>query len=127
MNVYQTIQEKTEYSIPKIAFFVICILFVILILIWMSWIVYFRLKHSFWSIQPVFHLHHLHKWFYPPHKLWDYYPITKYVNTYNVNVVNLNELLKKDKNEYLKLMDEYSQFIKSYYIVHNQHTYYYPT
>ena len=127
MNVYRTIQEKTEYSIPKIMLFVICILFAVLTIIWMSWTVYFKIKHPFWSIQPVFHLHHLHKWFYPPHKLWDSYPITKYVNAYKVKVVNLNELLKRDKNEYLQLMNDYSQFIKSYYIVHNQNTFYYPT
>jgi hypothetical protein len=127
MNVYRNLQDKTEYSIPKIIWFIICILITSFTAIWICWVVYFRMKHSFWSIQPVFHLHHIHKWFYTPHKVWDLYPRTKYVNDYNVMVVNLNELLKKDKNEYLQLMNEYSHFIKSYYVVHNQHTYYYPT
>lgn len=127
MNTYQKIQDKFEYSIPKVIFCSIFILIVIFIIWWVAWKVYFRIKHPFWSIQPVFHLHHIHKWFYPCHKIWDIFPDTKYVNKYNVTVLNLNNLLKDEKEKYIKLLDEYSTFIKSYYIVHNENTFYYPT
>lgn len=127
MNTYQTIQNKIEYSIPKLILFILFILITFFIVCWFTWKIYFRIKHPFWSIQPVFHLHHIHKWFYTCHKIWNTFPDTKYVNKYNVTVLNLNNFLKDEKEKYIQLLDEYSTFIKSYYIVHNENTFYYPT
>lgn len=126
MNTYSYIQT-TEYSIPKVILFCLSILVSILISLWVLWTIYFKIKHPFWSIQPVFHIHHIHKWFYPSHKIWDTFPDTKYVNKYNVSVCNIKTLLTNKKEDYIQLLNEYSEFIKSYYIVYNENTFYYPT
>lgn len=117
----------SEYSIPKVVFFILFLFICFTIILILLWKIYFSIKHPFWSCQPVFHLHYLHKWYMQPHIMWkNKYPITKYYNKCNVDVINLN-ILTREKQTYTDLLHEYSEFIKKYYIISKNNTYYYPT
>ena len=41
-------------------------LIIILVILYIVFTIYFKIKSPFWSRQPVFHFHNIYYWFFPP-------------------------------------------------------------
>tara|TARA_Y100000389_G_scaffold204935_1_gene260990 strand:- start:8511 stop:9662 length:1152 start_codon:yes stop_codon:yes gene_type:complete len=84
---------------------------IILIIIYLLFSGYFRIKYPFWSIQPVFHFHNLFYWIYPrgiinhnlpkEHKtFYDYTMIFDKLE--NVNEIKINDFVYLIQSQYLR-------------------------
>ena len=117
-------------TIKQLIYLSLFLFFLFIVSIYLLWIIYYKVKHPFWSCQPVFHVHHLTKWFYTPYIVYkNTFPITKYYNKYNIIVTPLNQSLNQDKSKYTDLLSFYSYFIKKFYSIDNNDnsTYYAPS
>ena len=80
---YESVYESIRNSIIKYSFYILlCILMLCII-----FISYIRLKHKFWSRQPVFHFYDIHYWFFPQDVI-----LNKIVN---INYKYYNNAIKK--------------------------------
>lgn len=108
-----------DYIQKNILSFSISICFVLvafIILFYILWKLYFKIKHSFWSIQPVFHIDYWKGWFSPPHTITNVFPKSKFYNTYNIHTIHVQDLSKQN-HEYIALLDFYSRLLKNHYII----------
>ena len=80
---YESVYESIRNSIIKYSFYILlCILMLCII-----FISYIRLKHKFWSRQPVFHFYDIHYWLFPQDVI-----LNKIVN---INYKYYNNAIKK--------------------------------
>jgi len=108
-----------------------------LLIIYVVFFIIFRMKHSFWAIQPVFHYHNLRYWLFPPgiitHKQ---FPITKYYKPFRIKVKNFETLTSLDIDNMHQLVSQHylqdkdisysptRENIKSYFKDHDTKCYY---
>ena len=74
-------------------------LIIILIILYVIFTIYFKIKNQFWSRQPVFHFHNIFYWFFPPGIIQHSLPIlNKFYNTGILfdKYANANETKKND-------------------------------
>ena len=73
--------------------------FIYIVTIWLLiTFVYIRLRHRFWSLQPIFHTYNLSYWFYPPGILQHTIPKTTKFFDYSIVYNKLNCLDIKERN-----------------------------
>jgi hypothetical protein len=71
--------------------------FLLIIILYLIFILYVRLKYKFWSIQPVFHFYNILYWIKSPDIIDKKYPlINKYCNFKNIKTIEFNELSNID-------------------------------
>ncbi len=94
-------------------YFVIC-----MIIIYVVYILYFKIKFPFWSKQPVFHFHNLKQWVMPSGVLYKdgKFPINKYYVPFEVNVEKYDTCNENIKQLFFKL-------IQMHYMTSNDSTY----
>ena len=110
-DLFRYIQfNMLSFSIQVLITFIICI-----IVCYLSWKLYFKLKHPFWSIQPVFNIDYWKGWFSPPHTITNDFLKTRFYNTYNIHTIHVQDLSKQNQ-EYVALLDFYSRLLKNHYI-----------
>lgn len=103
--------------------FTYIILFIIILYI--IYTIYFRLKHPFWCVQPVFHYHNLKHWYNPNKIIQNNFSKTKYYDPYNIEVLSLstnissltrNQIYELIRDNYLcDKMNHYKPLFKDIY------------
>jgi hypothetical protein len=94
---------------------------IVIILVYTLYIIYFKSKSKFWSIQPVFHIHNIKYWLKPPGIInKNLFPINKYYD--------MNNLIFKRMNDATPLeFDRFCEFIKKHYLRIKNNIEYLPT
>ena len=79
---------------------------------------YFRIKHRFWSIQPVFHFHNIKYWLIPPgiitHKE---FPTTKYYNPFDIECILFDDLTEYQKDNMIQMIQ--THYLREKEIIYN--------
>lgn len=99
---------------------IIVYIIVIIIVIFLIFRMYLRIKHPFWSIQPVFHIYDIKKWMKPNQM------IDKNIAIVNNYIDNLNINTKKVSNCNVQLLNRCVKIIQKYYL-QSKYVKYYPT
>lgn len=72
---------------------------------------YIRIKHNFWAIQPVFHSYNIHYWLKIPFIIHPNYVGKKYLNFKNTEYYSLESLVQSPK-----ICDSFIKHIQSHYL-----------
>ena len=78
-----------------------------IVIFYLLFVVYCKVRYRFWSVQPVFHFHNLYYWLFPPgiiqHKLP---PVTKFFDP-NVKFYFWTALSDENKNKFYCLNKQF--------------------
>ena len=82
-------------------------LFIIILSFYLLFIIYFRIRYKFWSKQPVFHLHNIRYWLFPPGIIQHEQPkLGKFFDRL-IKTKKYSQLTKKDKYDIHQLIFSY--------------------
>lgn len=105
------IQKYNNYYFSYLNYnYLLYYLVIFIIIFYVFFIAYFRLKHKFWAIQPVFHFHNIKYWLFPPGIIHhNKFPITKYYDPLNIETYKYADLTTTQKSSMY-------QIIKTHYL-----------
>ena len=87
-------------------------LFIIILSLYLLFIIYFRIRYKFWSKQPVFHLHNIRYWLFPPGIIQHDQPkLGKFFDRL-IKTKKYSQLSKKDKYDIHQLLFSYYLYEK---------------
>lgn len=89
------------YDINSLAY-----IFLVVLSIYILFVLYFRIKYPFWSIQPVFHFHNLKHWLFPCGVLYKdgKFKKSRYYDPYNITVKPMNDCDKSIIEDFYSLV-----------------------
>ena len=91
------------------------ILYVIItvILLYILYVGYYKIRYRFWTLQPVFHRYQWWNWFFQNRLInADLPEVNKYLNPLNISVKNYEEIDKNDFNIIISLYNKYSRAVR---------------
>lgn len=89
-----------------------------ILVIYIVGFMYFRIKHPFWSIQPVFHMHNLRYWCIPPGIInHGTFPMTKYYDPLCVDVKPFDQLSDYQIQSFIQLIKRH--YLREKELVYN--------
>ena len=91
------------------------ILYVIItvILLYILYVGYYKIRYRFWTLQPVFHRYQWYNWFFQNRLInADLPEVNKYLNPLNISVKNYEQISNNDFNAIISLYNKYSKAVK---------------
>ena len=103
---------------PEILFSVIQYIILVLIVIYVIFMLYVKVKHNFWAIQPVFHSYDFHYWLKLPFIIEPGHSGKKYVNFNNTQYYSLDSLKENPEQ-----CNNFIQHIQKHYLREKETSY----
>ena len=95
---------------------IVIVFVVVLIIFYILLIAYLKIKLGFWRTQPVFHIYNLSYWMNPGGIISREIDCNyKYINHQSIKTYKLTDIKEKEGI----LVDQFCNFIKNYYLLHN--------